>query len=123
MQCGMIPHCMTAIYLLRNANVTDSQPMSVLSSASPADSSLSPRSNVDAFLMNLSYESIGNHIRQCAKPIHSSHISAIPALSALQTGTSTFPPGFSPSHVPLRISLASSGCAQHDGQVIRYVAS
>lgn len=52
-----------ALYLLGNEDLTDIRRISILGSASLQDSSLTPRSNIDSFLVNVSNEYVATVIR------------------------------------------------------------
>ncbi len=60
-----LPECLTALMLLSNAVVEDSQRVSVLAAASPNEPQLGQQATNDQFLSAVTYQSVASVIKQC----------------------------------------------------------
>ena len=81
-----LPECITALMLLSNSAIDDSQRVSVMAAAAPSDESLNSQSSNDAFLSSITYQSVSSVIKQCDKTTHTTVDQA--PLSASSAGTS-----------------------------------
>lgn len=66
--CTQLPESLTALMLLANASVDNSQRVAVLAAAAPTDSSFTNQSSNDEFMKAVSYSSVSSVLRQCDKP-------------------------------------------------------
>ena len=62
-----LPECITALMLLSNSAIEDSQRVSVMAAAAPSNQNLSSNSSNDEFLSAITYQSVSSVINQCDK--------------------------------------------------------
>lgn len=78
-----LPECITALMLLSNSAIDDSQRVSVLAAAAPSGDSLDAQSTNDQFLSAITYQSVSSVIKQCDKsPSATGNVNALNASSA-----------------------------------------
>lgn len=80
-----LPECITALMLLSNSAIDDTQRVSVLAAAAPSDDNLNAQSTNDQFLSAITYQSVSSVIRQCDQSSAASE--NLNALNASSAGT------------------------------------
>lgn len=81
-----LPECITALILLSNSAIDDSQCISVMAAAAHTDENLISQSTHDRFLSSITYQSIASVIKQCDKTSPETSASTAPAASSASTG-------------------------------------
>ena len=75
-----LPECITALMLLSNSAIDDTQRISVMAAAAPSDQHLNGQSTNDQFLSAITYQSVASVVKQCDKssqhPAEGSHLTA-----------------------------------------------